>query len=105
MSFWERVIWSDETRINLFCSDGCNYVWRRPGEPLKNECTIKTIKHGGGGIIVWACMNASGVGKIAEINGIMDGLKYVVVLQKNLIPSRKKFGLENQCIFQQDNDP
>jgi hypothetical protein len=51
MSFWERVIWSDETRINMFCSD---YVWRRPGEPLKKECTIKTIKHGGGGRIVWA---------------------------------------------------
>jgi transposase len=29
---WKRVIWSDETKINRFCSDGCSWCWVRDGE-------------------------------------------------------------------------
>jgi transposase len=29
---WKRVIWSDETKINRFCSDGRSWCWIRDGE-------------------------------------------------------------------------
>lgn len=32
MDYWNHVLWSDETKINLFGSDGVQHVWRRPGE-------------------------------------------------------------------------
>ncbi len=28
----DHVLWSDETKINLFGSDGVKRVWRQPGE-------------------------------------------------------------------------
>lgn len=44
---WEKVIWSDETKINLFSSDGRQRVFRRVGEALAPENCLPTIKHGG----------------------------------------------------------
>jgi len=34
---WKRVIWSDETKINRFGSDGCKWVWKKPGEALSDR--------------------------------------------------------------------
>ncbi len=32
MNNWNHVLWSDESKVNLFDSDGVQHVWRRPGE-------------------------------------------------------------------------
>ncbi len=32
---WKRVIWSDETKINRFGSDGFKWVWKEKGDPLQ----------------------------------------------------------------------
>ena len=31
MDYWNHILWFDETKINLFGSDGVQHVWRRPG--------------------------------------------------------------------------
>ncbi len=41
MDYWNRVLWSDETKINfgslvIFGSDGVKRVWRQPGEEYKD---------------------------------------------------------------------
>ncbi len=38
MDYWNHVPWSDETKINLFGSDGFKRVWRQPGEEYKDKC-------------------------------------------------------------------
>ncbi len=38
MAYWKHVLWSDETKINLFGSDGVKRVWRQPGEENKDKC-------------------------------------------------------------------
>ena len=45
---WKRVLWSDETKIVLFGSDGIIRSWRKPRERLNPKCLRPTIKHGGG---------------------------------------------------------
>ena len=50
--FWNRVLWSDEAKFNLFQSDGKTYVRRPPFKDLDNRNTVKTVKHGGGSIMV-----------------------------------------------------
>ncbi|KAG0735302.1 hypothetical protein G6F57_015535 [Rhizopus arrhizus] len=32
---WRRVVFSDETKVNIWGSDGCKYYWSRPGDSLK----------------------------------------------------------------------
>ncbi len=47
---WENVIWSDETKIELFGKNSTCRVWRRKNTELHPKNTIPTVKHGGGNI-------------------------------------------------------
>ena len=49
---WSRVVWSDETKVNLTGSDGREYVRRRANEEFDPKCTKKTKKFGGGSVMV-----------------------------------------------------
>ncbi len=106
--YWDQVLWSDESKFNIFGSDGRIMVWRRPGEALKTECLRATVKHGGGSVMVWGCMAANGVGNIEFINGIMVKEIYEGILDRNLLSSARKLGFnvaKRKFTFQQDNDP
>ncbi len=46
-------------------------MWRSPNTEFEEQNTIATVKHGGGNIMIWECMSAAGVGKLAFIDGIM----------------------------------
>ncbi len=60
MDYWNHVLWSKETKINLFGSDSVKRVWQQPGEEYKDKCVLPTVKHGGGSVMVWGCMSAAG---------------------------------------------
>ena len=104
---WKRVLWSDETKINRIGSDGKVYTWKRNGEPLSDRTTTPTVKHGGGNnLMVWGCMGWNGVGKLVEVQGIMDAVQYCEILEDGLVESFEKLEMdEEERIFQQDNDP
>jgi transposase len=104
---WKRVLWSDETKINRIGSDGRVYTWKKRGEPLSDRTTTPTVKHGGGNnLMVWGCMGWNGVGKLTEVQGIMDAKQYCEILEDGLQESFDKLGMaEEERIFQQDNDP
>ena len=86
----KRIIWSDETNINRFGSDGHQYTWKKKGEPLSDWATTPTVKFGGGNLMVWECMGRNGVEVLAEVEGRMDAKQYVDILEENLEESRKK---------------
>uniref|UniRef100_A0A1I7XVD6 HTH_Tnp_Tc3_2 domain-containing protein n=1 Tax=Heterorhabditis bacteriophora TaxID=37862 RepID=A0A1I7XVD6_HETBA len=73
---WTKVVFSDESKFNLFGSDGKKYVRRRPGEEFLPKCTIPTIKHGAGSVMVWAAFNRNGPGSLHIVEGIMDSTSY-----------------------------
>ncbi len=68
-----KVLWSNETKIQLFGINSTRHVWRRNADP-KN--TIPTVKHGGGNIMVWGCSSAKRTGQLHRIKGTMDGAMY-----------------------------
>ncbi|GFT87191.1 transposable element Tc1 transposase [Trichonephila clavipes] len=103
--FGNEVIFSDESKFNIFGSDGHRMVWRKPNTSHHPKHTIPTVKHGGGSVMVWGCMAASRVGKLVFIDGIMHKMAYLNVLQNNLKESADKLGLGSNFIYQQDNDP
>lgn len=48
---WKKVVWSDETKIDLFGLNFTRRVWRKKDE-YNPENTIPTVKIGGGNIIL-----------------------------------------------------
>ncbi len=37
INYWNYVLWSNESKVNLFDSDGVQHVWRRPGEEYQEN--------------------------------------------------------------------
>jgi hypothetical protein len=106
MDDWRRVVWSDETKINRFGSDGRKWVWKRAGEGLNSRTTNPKLKYGGGHIMAWGCMkHGAGTGFIVKIDGTMDGALYRTILDEDLVGSIAHWGKNiSDLIFQQDGD-
>ncbi len=102
MDYWNHVLWSDETKINLFGSDGVECAWWQPGEEYKNKCVLPTVKHGGGSVLVWGSMSAVSTGELQFIEGIMNANMYCDIMKQSMIPSLRRHG--RRAVFQH-NDP
>ncbi len=80
INYWNTVLWSDESKVNLFDSDGVQHVWRRPGEGYQENCALPTV-NGGGSIMVWGCMTTAGTGELRFIEGNMNSNMYCDILK------------------------
>ncbi len=77
MDYWNPVLWTDETKIHLFGSDGVKRVWRQPGEEYKGKCVYSQAWW-------WEC---HGLG----------------LHEQSMIPSLWRLG--RRAVFQHDNNP
>ncbi len=102
MDYWNHVLLSDETKINLFGSDGVKCVCRQPGEEYKEKGVLPTVKHGGGRVMVWGCMSAAGTGELQFFEGTMNANMYCDILKQSRIPFLQRLG--RRAVFQHDND-
>ena len=53
VEFWKNLVWSDESKFNLFSSDDKMMIWRTSREEFDPKCTILTVKHGDGSVMIW----------------------------------------------------
>ncbi|KAK3569684.1 hypothetical protein QTP86_002614 [Hemibagrus guttatus] len=102
---WENVIWSDETKIELFGKNSTCRVWRRKNVELHPKNTIPTVKHGGGIIMLWGCFSTKEPGRLIHVKERMNGAMYNEILSKNLLPSARALKMKRGWVFQHDNDP
>ncbi len=84
MDYLNHVLWSEETKINVFGSDGVKRVLQQQGEEYKEKCVFPTVKHGGGSVMVWGCMSAAGTREIQLIEGTMNANIYYDILKQRL---------------------
>lgn len=56
VNHWKRVVFSGESKFNLFGSDGLLWCRRRPGEEFEPRNLNLQVKHGGGHVMVWGCI-------------------------------------------------
>lgn len=103
--YWKHVRRSDESKFNLFGSNGKTMVWRLTTEEYDPKCTVPTVKNNDGTVMVWGCFSRNGIRNLYFIEGTMDRFIYRQILQKNLLQSAKKLILKNSFVFQHDNDP
>lgn len=101
---WARVLFTDESKFDLFGTNRRVFVRRFQGERFKKNCLQPTIKHGGGSVMIWAGISVKGGTKLKLINGIMDKKVYHQILIRNALPEGKRL-LGRGFIFQEDNDP
>ena len=66
------MLWSDETKMELFGINSTSRVWRERNADYDPKNTIPTVKHGGGNIMLWGCFSAKGTGRLHRIEGQMD---------------------------------
>ena len=73
-----KILWSDETKIELFGLNAKHHVWRKPG-------IIPTVKHGGGSVMLWGWFSAARRGRLVRIEAKMNGAGYREILGEILL--------------------
>ncbi|KAG1086471.1 hypothetical protein G6F40_013938 [Rhizopus arrhizus] len=53
---WRRMVFSDETKVNVWGSDGVKYYWKRVDDKLRFHHLDLTVKGGGGSVMMWGCI-------------------------------------------------
>ncbi|GFT24054.1 transposable element Tcb1 transposase [Trichonephila clavipes] len=53
MDFWKRVIFSDESKFEIFTPPSIQKIWRKNKTALEPKNVLPTLKHGGGNVMVW----------------------------------------------------
>ncbi len=90
MNYCNHVLWSDESKVNLFDSDGVQHLWWHPGEEYKENCVLPTVKT----LVVvswsWAALTTAGTGELRFIEGNMDSNMYCDILKKMMMSSLQK---------------
>ncbi len=67
--------------------------------------TKKAFKYTAGSLMLWACFSVGGPGRLVQIHGIMDSIKYQQIKNLNLTASVSNCIMDRVWIFRQDNDP
>ena len=101
---WNMVYLSDESKFNLFGSDDKRFVRHKNREHLSPQCVKKTVKFGGGSIMVWGMVSSAGVGPIVHFHNNINVSVYKELLHQHALPHLHK-GTVEIPIFMQDNTP
>jgi transposase len=99
---WKRVVFSDESVITSLPLDSRHLVWTKDSDALDPKLIIQSIQGGGAKIMVWGSISWNGVHDLALIEGTMDAVGYIGVLEKYLLPVREEYFQRRPFIFQQD---
>ena len=105
LSFWKKIVWSDESKFELYKQKMKRKVWLKSNENSNLKCTFPTMKKADGSLMLWGCFSWSSVGNLLLTNSTLNAEKYISLLTDNLDQSLLKMENSNNFIFQQDNAP
>jgi hypothetical protein len=84
-----KILWSDETNIELFGLNAKCHFLRKPG-------TIPTVTHGGNSFMLWGCFSEEGTGRLVRFEAKMNS----EILDENLLQSAQDHRLGLRFTFQ-----
>ena len=82
---WSKVLWSDESKFEVFDSKRRVFVWPSARERASDSCQVSKRKHGGGFLTVWGCFAFENVGDLRRIEGILDKTQYKTILHDHVM--------------------
>ncbi len=91
------VLCSDETKINLFGSDGVKRVAATRWGVQRQVCLAYSQAWW------WECMSTAGTGELQFIEGTMNANMYCDILKQSMIPFLRRLG--RRAVFQHYNNP
>lgn len=85
---WKKVLFTDETRINLSAPDGRQKVWRRPGERYAQACFSTRVPFGGGSVMFWGGISFDARTELVVVGRpALNAPRYVEhILEEHVIP-------------------
>ena len=93
---WNMVHFCDESKFNLFTSDGKRFVRRKNEERLSPQCVKKTVKFGEGEIVL-RMISSAGEGPIVRFHGNTNASFYKE-LHQHALPDLSKGTVEIQYL-------
>ena len=102
LSFWQSMLYSDETMVTINYSTVMNKIRRFPWQnPLLPKFLNKRMKFPQK-VMFWGSFSSKCVGSLLPISGIMNSQKYIELLNSSLSKDMAKTGTR---IFQDDSAP
>lgn len=100
---WGKVLFTDETRIQLWKPDGRDRVYRRSGERFA-ECNLpQNVSFGGGSIMLWGGISWESRTELVEVNLRMNAEWYIAnILKEHVLPYAGFIGYDN-FVLMHDN--
>ena len=98
------MYFSNQSKFNLFESDGINYVRRFQGEKFNAKCKKKTVKFGGGSVMVFGMFSYQGTTLLICLNTQVNATIYKNLLASHVLPALNYSDVKDP-IFAQDNVP
>ena len=104
LSFWQKVIFSDESKFELISNRRKTRMWRPKGYPFWKRIVRNKAKHSQH-VMVWGCFSWHGTGHLVFIRERLTAAGYVDIINNHLMLSAMRMGIQDNFILQQDNDP
>ena len=67
MAVQENILFTDESKFEMFDVKKPQKIWQSVNKEFNDKCVAKTVKHGGGSVLVQGCMAVSGVSSLVFI--------------------------------------
>ena len=78
---WKKVVWTDESKFEIFGSSRRVFVRRRVSKRMVPQCVTPTVKHGGGCVMIRGSFAGSRVGDLHRVTGTLNQKGYHSILQ------------------------
>lgn len=100
---WRNILFTDETRIQLWKPDGRHRVYRRSGERFAECNLVKNVSFGGGSIMLWGGISWEGRTELVEVNLRMNADLYIRdILEEHVVPYAGFIGYD-RFVLMHDN--
>jgi len=98
---WNRVVFTDESKLNLDWADGRIRVWRRRGERFDPANVIECDNYGGGSVMIWGGISHQGKTELLTVQNRLNAARYCDEINLPIVVPYIQNG--NADVFQQDN--
>ncbi len=102
VSNWKSVLWSDESKFDILVGNhGRRVLWAKEEGDL--PACYQHWAQKPPSLMVWGCISAYGMDSLHVLEGTINAERYKKVLEKHMLPSRRRLFQGRPCVFQQDN--